>query len=287
MASTNKTTNYDLPQWIGTDKPTFQGDLNGAFNTIDNAMNTNKTNSELALQQYNNLNPQVQLLKTNVGEVENLDTTDKTNLVNAINEVNKKVTKDKVGNLNDLNTTSKSNVVSAINEVNSNLTTTTNKANANQVNIGTLANLNTTNKSNLVSAINEVNNKDLISINQLTPQNFIFSEGSFIQGNIYMAKNTNESMFKIYGYILWNTGSSTGARGYSIKIPSSQNMLNYRPSSRREFTCVGGSFTNEVYEASIFLETNGDITIEGSISVPSSIHCTTLLINTPLYLLLN
>ena len=35
MASTNKTTHYDLPQWIGTDKPTFLGDLNGAFSTID------------------------------------------------------------------------------------------------------------------------------------------------------------------------------------------------------------------------------------------------------------
>lgn len=35
MASTNKTTHYELPQWIGTDKPTFLGDLNQAFEDID------------------------------------------------------------------------------------------------------------------------------------------------------------------------------------------------------------------------------------------------------------
>lgn len=36
MASTNKTTNLKLPQWIGTDHPTFSVDFNGAFETIDN-----------------------------------------------------------------------------------------------------------------------------------------------------------------------------------------------------------------------------------------------------------
>lgn len=36
MGSTNKTTNLQLPQWIGTDKPTFLGDMNDAFLKIDN-----------------------------------------------------------------------------------------------------------------------------------------------------------------------------------------------------------------------------------------------------------
>ena len=45
MASTNKTTHYDLPQWIGTDKPTFLGDLNGAFSTLDTQLYTAVTNA--------------------------------------------------------------------------------------------------------------------------------------------------------------------------------------------------------------------------------------------------
>lgn len=35
MAFTNQTPNYGLPQWIGTDKPTYLSDQNGAYLTID------------------------------------------------------------------------------------------------------------------------------------------------------------------------------------------------------------------------------------------------------------
>ena len=48
MASTNKTPNYNLPQWVGTDHPTFSEDFNDAFSAIDTAMNSNKTAAESA-----------------------------------------------------------------------------------------------------------------------------------------------------------------------------------------------------------------------------------------------
>lgn len=41
MAHTNSTPNYGLPQWIGTDKPTFLGDFNTAFSDIDTQMKAN------------------------------------------------------------------------------------------------------------------------------------------------------------------------------------------------------------------------------------------------------
>lgn len=41
MASTNKTTNYLLPQFIGTDKPTWLGDINSAMSAIDTQMKAN------------------------------------------------------------------------------------------------------------------------------------------------------------------------------------------------------------------------------------------------------
>ncbi len=46
MSSTNKTENYNLPQWIGTDKPTFLGDFNGAFLSIDQGIYEAKTLAE-------------------------------------------------------------------------------------------------------------------------------------------------------------------------------------------------------------------------------------------------
>lgn len=53
MSHTNSTTNYGLPQWIGTDKPTFLGDFNSAFSAIDTAM---KNNADAATSAVNTAN---------------------------------------------------------------------------------------------------------------------------------------------------------------------------------------------------------------------------------------
>lgn len=44
MASTNKTTNYELSQYIGTDKPTYLGDYNSDMLKIDTGMKGNADN---------------------------------------------------------------------------------------------------------------------------------------------------------------------------------------------------------------------------------------------------
>jgi hypothetical protein len=54
MSSTNHTTNYNLPQFIGTDKPAWLGDINPAMAAIDSQMKTNAdnitaTNGDLAV----------------------------------------------------------------------------------------------------------------------------------------------------------------------------------------------------------------------------------------------
>ena len=41
MSSTNHTTNYNLPQFVGSDKPAWLGDINPAMNAIDTAMHAN------------------------------------------------------------------------------------------------------------------------------------------------------------------------------------------------------------------------------------------------------
>lgn len=51
MGSTNKTTNLQLPQWIGTDKPTFLGDFNDAFLKIDEGYGTISGNATTAIAQ--------------------------------------------------------------------------------------------------------------------------------------------------------------------------------------------------------------------------------------------
>ena len=46
FSSTNKTANYDLPQFVGTDKPTWLGDINQAMYDIDAGMHENATDIE-------------------------------------------------------------------------------------------------------------------------------------------------------------------------------------------------------------------------------------------------
>lgn len=49
MASTNKTTNYELSQYIGTDKPTYLSDYNGDMYKIDAQMKVNADNVATAI----------------------------------------------------------------------------------------------------------------------------------------------------------------------------------------------------------------------------------------------
>lgn len=44
MSSTNKTTNYELSQYVGSDKPTYLGDYNSDMLKIDTQMKTNADN---------------------------------------------------------------------------------------------------------------------------------------------------------------------------------------------------------------------------------------------------
>ena len=48
MASTNKTTNYELSQYVGSDKPTYLGDYNGDMLKIDTQMKLNATAASTA-----------------------------------------------------------------------------------------------------------------------------------------------------------------------------------------------------------------------------------------------
>lgn len=86
------------------------------------------------------------------GHIETLNTTDKTNLVAAINEVLASLIST-AGDLSQLSTVDQSNLVAAINEV---ITTFNGAVLSIQNDMGDLATLSTTDKSSLVNAINEV-----------------------------------------------------------------------------------------------------------------------------------
>ena len=109
MASTSKTTHYDLSQYVGTDKPTYLGDYNTDMSKIDAGINSAQTTADSASTAATNAQTTAETAQTtantavtnaaaaqssadsaisNIGTLANLDTVNKANLVGAINEVN-------------------------------------------------------------------------------------------------------------------------------------------------------------------------------------------------------
>ncbi len=80
MASTNKTTNYNLSQFIGTDKPAWLSDYNQDMSKIDTGIHNAATTATGA-------DGKADAATTAIGTLGNLTTTVKTDLVSAINEV--------------------------------------------------------------------------------------------------------------------------------------------------------------------------------------------------------
>lgn len=81
MSSTNKTTNYELSQFIGTDKPAWLTDYNADMGKIDAGVHTAQTAATAA-------DGKATANTSAIGTLANLTTTAKTNLVAAVNEVN-------------------------------------------------------------------------------------------------------------------------------------------------------------------------------------------------------
>lgn len=166
MSSTNKTTNYDLSQYIGSDKPTYLGDYNGDMLKIDAGMHTNA--------QANSSNT------TKIGDLDNLTTNVKTNLVSAINEV-------------DAN------------------------SDTNSTNMGSLSSLNTADKTTLVNAINEVLG-DILNFNLTSYKEFLDSEvtmsnGTLTYQSMKLAKNSDGSLCKLYGSLRYSTSVDQSTAG--------------------------------------------------------------------------
>jgi len=140
MASTNKTTNYQLSQYIGSDKPTYLGDYNSDMNKIDTQMKTNADDIATAISG-------VESATSTANSAVSTATQASTTAQNA-NTI--------AGQANTTATNAQSTAQSAL----STATSASNK-------VGDLANLDTTDKSSIVNAINEIHSSEVYSTNEV------------------------------------------------------------------------------------------------------------------------
>lgn len=181
MSHTNSTTNYNLPQFVGTDKPTWLNDVNGAFSAIDTQMKTNADSATSA-------NTSATTATNNIGSLTNLQTTDKTSLVNAVNEINTKV-----GTATNTANSAVASAEQAQTDVNS--ANTAIQALADYINLNTFTNYNQTSQFTRVSGT-----------------------GNATFANIYVAKNSAGTLAKIYGALSIGSTSSGDTPRFKLNV---------------------------------------------------------------------
>ena len=122
MGHTNSTANLSLPQFIGTDKPTWLGDVNGAFSNIDAYVGTNDaavaaatSDASSAVAQAASAVSTANAANTTAGNASTAATNAVGTANNAMSLVNQ--TNIKIGTLANLHTTDKTSIVNAINEL--------------------------------------------------------------------------------------------------------------------------------------------------------------------------
>ena len=213
MASTNKTTNYELSQYIGTDKPTYLTDYNQDMSKIDAGIHAAKSEADTNA--------------SSIGTLSSLTTTAKTSCVAAINEVDADVATNTnniatntsniatntthIGTVANLTTTSKTDLVVAANEINAK--------------VGNVSNLETDNKTSTVAAINEI--AEFLNLNVFEEAtNFTCSASGYTMPTqrIHIAKNADGSLAKIYGevWFSYNTPNYGATASFQTSLrPSS------------------------------------------------------------------
>ena len=114
MSATNHTTNYELPVFIGTDKPAWLVDWNGAMNAIDNAIKQAETKADTATTDVGSIQSDIITINSSLTTLNNavsqlrIDTNANTGAINVIQEL--------IGN--GTPTTTDKTLIGAINELN-------------------------------------------------------------------------------------------------------------------------------------------------------------------------
>lgn len=174
MSSTNKTTNYDLSQFVSTDKPAWLTDYNQDMSKIDTAVKS-------AADTATGADGKADAAASNIGDPTNLTTT------------------------------AKNTLVAAVNEVNSLVSTAQNTANTAAAGVAA----NTSSISALASKFN-LSTHLQYSFDDITYVEGTGSKNSGTNPIIFIDKNADGSIFKVYGTMLF-TPTSTNVK---LRIPN-------------------------------------------------------------------
>lgn len=245
MGATNQTTNYELPLFIGTDKPSWLGDFNGAMNKIDTSIKGNKD--------------EIDSLKTRMTATESVANSASSSASTALTNAN--------------NAQATANTAqSTANTANTKAEGAQSTANTALSNASTAQNTAETANSTAQSALT-LGNQNQALIEDFNMTAFATIDNSNINPNIgsintnatsiSIAKNTSGSLGKIYGNVACNMNSQTG--NLKVTIPTS-----LRPTEETTIKNCGiiryinNNSVHSIQSANLTLKTNGNIELEAT-----------------------
>lgn len=237
MSSTNKTPNYQLPQFINTDVPSWLGDFNSAMSKIDTQMKANDTKATSASTNAENANTSATQALETANQANTTANGANTNATNALSAAN---------TANDNASTAKQNSETALQ--------TANTANG----LASAANSTAQNaNTNATKALNGLDKFNLKNFKTYTNENMIPLTGlSDLNGAINIAYDNTKTVFKLYGIINLNTQANQQGQ---IKIQNTP----FRPSKKITIQNAGiGNCGDITTFINIEIDTNGDLYID-------------------------
>lgn len=246
MSSTNKTTNYNLSQYIGTDKPTYLGDYNGDMLKIDTQMKNNANSATEAIAQAGEANAKATTLEEKV----------------------KSVSKNVESLLNDV-TTIKNNVSQNTSDIGSI-----------QKQILALEGKTTTINSQMSDIQNRLNSQWVNSGNAI---NTAIPSLSLANSFLYLGYNKLTKELNIYFSIQKTTEATTPSGQVIGTIPQEiLNLLNIKSPRTIVNGCDVSYLSSNIYYnigKNLKIDTNGDISIIGGTVTTAYIQAN-LMLNT-------
>lgn len=182
MASTNKTTNYELSQYVGTDKPTYLSDYNGDMFKIDAQMKTNADNIATAVSSASTA---ISTANSALSTAQSAETT----------------------------ANSASSTASSASTTAGNAQSTANSALGTATSAQTTANSVQTGLNALVEKLN-LTSFETISSSSAS----ITGSGSIINFSMYTASNSDGSIGKVYGQLKVTCNNSSGVVSFPTQL---------------------------------------------------------------------
>lgn len=256
MSYTNKTPNYELPQYTADDKPTYLGDFNKAMLDIDTNMktidnkatesvstaNTANSTAEEALETANSAQSGVSGATTTANQAKTTAENAQTTATNAQSDA--------------------STAISTANQAKSTADTANSIANQAKTTAETANSTAQTANTSANKALEDLNKFNLTNSQKITNVTPGSNVSSVLNCNITLISDSTNKVFKLYGKV----SVAVNAKGYA-EVSFQSNL---RPSEEITIQGCGVAFDYDTggvgSDTQIIVATNGQVKIRGNCS---------------------